>query len=69
MRKALCLYQPEMFLGKVQVKEQTEQVTGNLFESGSRRAESFAGDGGSCVYLGNFLPFAAFHEGMGCSGA
>lgn len=52
MREAFCLYQPEVSLGKVNMKEQWEQVTGNLFESGSRKAKSFAGDGGSYVYLG-----------------
>ena len=52
MRKALCLYQPEVSLGKVKVKEQWEQVTGSLFESGSRKAKRFAGDGRSYVYLG-----------------
>lgn len=44
MRKALCIYHPEVSLGKVKVKGQWEQVTGNLFESGSRKARSFAGD-------------------------
>lgn len=34
------------------MKKQWEQVTGNVFESGSRKAKSFAGGGGSHVYLG-----------------
>jgi len=49
MREALCLYRPEVSLEKVKMKEQWEQVTGNLFESVSRKAKSFAGDGGSYV--------------------
>lgn len=72
MREAFCLYQPEVSLGKVNMKEQWEQVTGNLFESGSRKAKSWRW-GKLCLFgdrfrSGNSLPFATFHEGMKCSG-